>query len=570
LINGIIDLPSVAKNHFRAYTLEQYKSIVMYLKKVTLTLLSIVSFYSIQSQHVGINVDAPTAQLHIEHIRDTTTFTTINFEDQTNPIPTFSSWTITNGDAPEGDFYLSSLPWDFAEAMEWNLTDSVPQGQKLYISYYMRYDLDISDQVIVGPRFVEGPATSGWQKYTDTLYSSNSFSVSSLMLSGNPLSHFDLDSITIFQDPNEGKTLRINDGYQQEGWILTTDHNGYAKWSHGGQTTAMQFLYYDQNKLAMHPPGNSIDIKQLSREDAVLELKSNKSLWWKRNGLNSTGTYSINLSELGTSTGSHSANFGKSTHAPGSYALSYGQTVTAEGDHSFAGGTNTLAKSYAEIALGQFGKLQSSPSQDTWSNNDYLMVLGNGTSSGNTSNALTVLKNGEVGIGDIVPNDHQLAIKHGYNEGLQIMLDSTGSYWHYSVANNGDLLMGQNGTYIFIYDAAAGAFYNYSDPRLKNDMVPLSSALTAITTLPLYSYSYKGQKSPTVGVSAEQLANTYPDLIRKQKRDDGEEEFLAVNYQGLNIYAIKALQELSEKHNKLELKVQELENQMKSLLDKLE
>jgi len=196
-------------------------------------------------------------------------------------------------------------------------------------------------------------------------------------LSGNVASHVDFDSITIFQDPNEGKTLRLDDGYQQEGWILTTDAHGNAKWSHGGQTSAVQYLLYDQNKLALHPATNTLDIKHLSLDDAVLELKSNRSLWWKRNGINTTGEYSLNLSESGTALGSHSATIGKSTHATGSYALAYGQSVTAEGDHSLAGGSHIVAKSYGEVALGQYPQIQNTPTTDSWVPDDYLLVLGN-------------------------------------------------------------------------------------------------------------------------------------------------------------------------------------------------
>ena len=549
----------------------QQSTFTMYTLKAAIIAIIVLSVSSSYAQHIGINVDDPSAQLHIQHVRDTSVYTTIDFEDQSNPLPTFSSWTISDDDAPEGDYYLSSLPWDFAEAFEWNLTDSIPQGQKLYISYYMRYDLAATDLLVVGSRAIDGPATSAWQLYTDTLYSSNSFSASALFLSGNVASHVDFDSITIFQDPNEGKTLRLDDGYQQEGWILTTDAHGNAKWSHGGQTSAVQYLLYDQNKLALHPATNTLDIKHLSLDDAVLELKSNRSLWWKRNGINTTGEYSLNLSESGTALGSHSATIGKSTHATGSYALAYGQSVTAEGDHSLAGGSHIVAKSYGEVALGQYPQIQNTPTTDSWVPDDYLLVLGNGTTAADSSNALTVLKSGEVGIGNIIPDNHQLAIKHGTSEGLQIMLDSTGTYWHYSVADNGDLLMGQNGTYIFIYDANSGAFYNYSDPKLKQNMLALPSALSTLSTLPLYIYQYDGKSETSVGVNAQELAKRYPDLVKKQRRDATDEEYLAVNYQGLNIYAIKALQELSEKHTKLEQTVLELKNdirQLKAMMDR--
>jgi hypothetical protein len=94
----------------------------------------------------------------------------------------------------------------------------------------------------------------------------------------------------------------------------------------------------------------------------------------------------------------------------GNTALSYcsfvggGWRNTASGDLSFVGGgKNLLARSYSEAVFGTYNT--DYPPDDPSSINlaDRLFVIGNGTADDARSNAVTVLKNGKVGIGTDSP-----------------------------------------------------------------------------------------------------------------------------------------------------------------------
>jgi Protein of unknown function (DUF1566)/Head domain of trimeric autotransporter adhesin len=104
----------------------------------------------------------------------------------------------------------------------------------------------------------------------------------------------------------------------------------------------------------------------------------------------------------GTSaTGYVSTAMGSGTIASGQYSTSMGNTTTASGNMSISMGFYTTAQSYASAAFGRYNVVSGDDSN--WYPTDPLFVIGNGTSSSSPSNAVTVLKNGNVGIGTSMP-----------------------------------------------------------------------------------------------------------------------------------------------------------------------
>jgi hypothetical protein len=87
---------------------------------------------------------------------------------------------------------------------------------------------------------------------------------------------------------------------------------------------------------------------------------------------------------------------GKSTIASGSFSTAMGQLTTASGYTSTAMGFFTNAKSGYETVLGAWNT-DYTPLSTTWNPLDRLFVIGNGTGPGATSNAMTILKNGNIG-----------------------------------------------------------------------------------------------------------------------------------------------------------------------------
>jgi hypothetical protein len=116
--------------------------------------------------------------------------------------------------------------------------------------------------------------------------------------------------------------------------------------------------------------------------------------------------------------GSHTTSAGYASAAIGNFTTASGIVSTAMGDYTISSGTastalgrntqasanfatslgkNTKAEALSNTAIGQYNIGGGSPTN--WLSTDPLFEIGNGTSTSNLSNALTVLKNGRVGIG---------------------------------------------------------------------------------------------------------------------------------------------------------------------------
>ena len=88
---------------------------------------------------------------------------------------------------------------------------------------------------------------------------------------------------------------------------------------------------------------------------------------------------------------------GRNTVALGYWSTAFGNNSFAVGNGSTAMGFFTKASSAFETVLGAYNLEYIPASQTTWNPSDRLFVIGNGTST-QRSNAMTVLKNGNIGL----------------------------------------------------------------------------------------------------------------------------------------------------------------------------
>lgn len=131
--------------------------------------------------------------------------------------------------------------------------------------------------------------------------------------------------------------------------------------------------------------------------------------------------------------------WGIGTRASGGYATAWGASEAA-GIYATSWGEGTTAPSAYETSLGRYNMAYTPNSATAWDASDRLFTIGNGNSNTDRSNALTLIKNGDLGLGidnpiaklDIRPGDNNrgLYINHdkttvGTTLGLQVDLDHT-------------------------------------------------------------------------------------------------------------------------------------------------
>ncbi|MGE3680652.1 MAG: hypothetical protein AB7G93_02925 [Bdellovibrionales bacterium] len=118
-----------------------------------------------------------------------------------------------------------------------------------------------------------------------------------------------------------------------------------------------------------------------------------------------SGSNSAALGYATTASGDNTVAVGQSTTASGHQSFASGGGTTASGNYSFAHGLFTSAPSYGQFVVGRYN-VTGGETAGSWQAADPLFVIGNGTGTGvNASNAMTVLKNGNVGVGTPTPND---------------------------------------------------------------------------------------------------------------------------------------------------------------------
>ena len=117
-------------------------------------------------------------------------------------------------------------------------------------------------------------------------------------------------------------------------------------------------------------------------------------------GTTASGYQSTAMGEETIASGYGSTAMGIYNTASGIISTAMGNVTTASGTVSTAMGSSTTARAYGSLTIGRYNDSIASSSPTSWVSTDPVFIIGNGTASNARSNALVVLKNGNVAIGN--------------------------------------------------------------------------------------------------------------------------------------------------------------------------
>jgi len=136
--------------------------------------------------------------------------------------------------------------------------------------------------------------------------------------------------------------------------------------------------------------------------------------------------------------------YGSGANATGNYSFALGNDTLSSGDGSFTIGNHLSADYFNSIVMGQWNAAisGSGSGNTTWVGTDPLFVLGNGADSGNLSNALVILKNG-----DTTLNGNLTVTGNATFNGTSPTFNNNAVNFNgnVSVQPQGDVMMGQFG-----------------------------------------------------------------------------------------------------------------------------
>lgn len=308
-----------------------------------------------------------------------------------------------------------------------------------------------------------------------------------------------------------------------------------------------------------------------------------------------SGYFSTAMGELSDATGIASTAMGLSTTASGAISTAMGIETTASGDGSTALGSNTIAKAVGSLSAGIYNDDTDSPNPITAAPTDRIFQIGNGTSSVR-SNALTVLRNGNTGIGVLVP-DYKLDV--GARMRIRSTVGNTAGIWLNNDANNAtpafigmrsDNLVGfygngaPNSGWGFLMNTtngrigigtdnptqalhvvgnicATGTIGACSDVRYKKDFTPVSHALHSVLSLNGFYYRWRKEEYPRMqftssrqlGFSAQEVEKLFPEIVMTDAKG-----YKSVDYARLAPVLVEAIKEQQKQIDELQRSIEQL------------
>ena len=160
-------------------------------------------------------------------------------------------------------------------------------------------------------------------------------------------------------------------------------------------------LAQGQSSIAMGAGCVAYNTTSIALGDASTSLGAYASALGASDSAN--GYISTAIGYLSRANGDYSMALGNRSVSRGNSSITLGNNTEASGYSGMALGVNTFSRSYGETALGIFNT-DYSPVNETYAvAGDRLLVVGNGTGVGLRSDALVILKNGNIGVGTSVP-----------------------------------------------------------------------------------------------------------------------------------------------------------------------
>ncbi len=180
---------------------------------------------------------------------------------------------------------------------------------------------------------------------------------------------------------------------------------------------------------------------------------------------------------------------------------------------------------------------------------------------------VTIDTNGNVGINTQTPKVRLTIKQFEQNRAIQMIHESRLDHWNVGIGTNTlSFRFEYNTMFRANISNVDGSYTILSDKRVKEDIKPLEKSLERIIKLQPSSYYYKDSRNyaahRSIGFVAQEVEKEFPELVL-----ESDEGYKTVNYTGLTVVAIKALQEQEERIAALNQKVEKIESLEREIAD---
>lgn len=165
----------------------------------------------------------------------------------------------------------------------------------------------------------------------------------------------------------------------------------------------------------------------------------------------------------------------------------------------------------------------------------------------------------------------------GFSNGDQLSLRHPSSInlkWGMYVSSiDSSLNFYSNGSLRANIDRVTGVYTALSDQNMKKNIRPIGSVLETVMRLPAYSYHYLDSKDSDhrmLGFMAQDIQPYFPELVYQRYDRELTKPVLTMDYSGLGVIALKAIQEQQTIINRQQEKIDRQQQQIDLLLKRVE
>ncbi|MCB0667079.1 MAG: tail fiber domain-containing protein [Saprospiraceae bacterium] len=261
--------------------------------------------------------------------------------------------------------------------------------------------------------------------------------------------------------------------------------------------------------------------------------------------------------------------------------IAIGRFAVAQGDYaSVSIGNGTIANGQSCMALGRYNDTLVAANTEM-SETSPILIVGNGDYA-NESNAMVILKNGNVGIGSNQPSDTLEVISADGSDALRIR---NGTATQFRIFGNNSISIGSNNSNVSAGDvyfhnqigmgvgtpthrlqlansmvdsvgkAKAAAWDTYSDGRVKSNIEPLRYSINELMNLRPVAYNHHSSEFRTdhelvvskenfqrqIGFIAQEVYKIMPEIVEKPA--DETRDLWSMDYDRFAPVLVKSIQD---------------------------
>lgn len=181
---------------------------------------------------------------------------------------------------------------------------------------------------------------------------------------------------------------------------------------------------------------------------------------------------------------------------------------------------------------------------------------------GSGADLFSVMGDGQVGIYG-TPTARLEIFQRSQSVGTGLRFDDGTANQDWDITHGFGLRLHYGGTLRGLFSATNGSYSSFSDQRLKKDIRDLPDFLPKVMELQPRRYRFKDNQEQTefIGLIAQEAMTIFPEFVHFSEPDD----LYAIDYAGLSVVAIKAIQELKGELDQRTKQVSDLEERLARL-----